>query len=128
MKKIKSYEVVLENCDSFEFDAKYVSAYIVQIGRSYFGHYALPTAEHAAIMIEKRAKSYNVWGDDWKKRIDRDITQLHINYEDGTHEEFHLNWDIETSDYVNSFEKDIDDGDRMVYIVSATKNSLADFS
>ena len=96
--------------------------------KSIWGEIIFKTAKDACIFIDKKATASGGWDNEkWQDRIHQDITQIHINYTDGTTEGYHLDWDIETSDYRNSYETDIDDGNSMIYIVSKTKKSQDDF-
>lgn len=126
--KIKSIELVLENCEVFKFDIKDITVKLEGVGLSIWGEsIQLNTVEHAFVIVNKEAKAKGNWdNDDWAKRIHKDITQIHINYDNGSSIGYHLDWDTD-SEYENPYETDIDKGDVMYYIISRTKRNPRDF-
>ena len=125
--KIKSFELVLENCEVYTFDADKVDVRLNKIGKHFWGKDVLQTAEEALIIIQKDCSYTGGWEDEkWFNRIHQDITQVWFKYEDGTEEGYHLDW-CDDVKYENIYETDFDDGDRMIYIVSKTKKSQDDF-
>ena len=127
--KVKYYDIVLENCESYRFESSGLDVYLEGLGLHYFGTESYKVAKHAMVCIEKQAKAIALDEDSrpWQERIDRDITQIHIFYDNGESETYHLDWDMEYSDYENAYETDIDEPFRKIYIISKTKKSLDDF-
>lgn len=118
-----SVELVLENCESFIFDDKDVDLYLDGLGKHWFGKQEFLKAEHVAIVIhgDAQAQRGDDWGEeDWRYRINKDITQIHI---DGQ-----CYWPVwGDGEYENEYETDIVKPDAHIYIISKTCKRLEDF-
>lgn len=117
---VKSVDITLENCESYEFDAKDISVRFKGLGRSLAYGSDYLTAEETEICINKEAKATGGWGDGkWQNRIHKDITQIHINYTDGTSQGYFVNWG--EGEYENEYETDEEDQFHKIYIISKKK-------
>lgn len=127
-KEIKSYEIVLENCECFEFDPKDVMIEFDGLGKHFYGYDEFTCVEHTLIGIHRKAKAKGGWENErWQDRIDKDITQIHVNYSDGSSICFWPKW-CDDSDYENSFETDIKGHPLMLYyIISKDKTKFKGF-
>ena len=124
--KVKKIEIVLENCEVYEFDGKDASIVVEGLGEHIYGGDVFEVAKHTCILIDKDAKAIGDFDNaDWQGRIHKDITQVHLHYESGENECYYTDWG--DSEYENEYETDIDDGDRMVYVISKEKKSYDDF-
>lgn len=121
----KAVEIVLENCEVYKFKAEDVTVLLDGLGRHFYGGAdVLNYVSHCLIEIDKDAEPINDLEDwqekDWRKRIHKDITQVWI---DGVG--YHVAWG--EGEYENEHEIDIDDGTRMVYVISRTRKTLDEF-
>lgn len=125
MKKNNIISVVLENCEYYDFDAKYVTVILDGIQIKRYGTLGpMYVVKHCLIEIENNAETLNEledWQTDWKDRIDRDITQIQM---DG--KTYYVKW-AEDSDYENAYETDLHDNFVHTYIISKTKKTRDDF-
>jgi len=116
-------EIVLENCEVFTFDACDVTVLVGGLGASFWsGDFVFDNAKYAKIYINKDAKASGGWENEaWQDRIHKDITQVHLHFEDGSSVGYHLDWDIETSDYENSYEEDTENELQKIYTICNPK-------
>lgn len=116
-------ELVLENCEAYTFDIEDVDLYIDGLGEHWFGNDKFIKAEHIAIVIHGDAKAEKMDDlddeSDWQHRIDKDITQIHL---DGK-----CYWPVWEGDYENIYETDIVRPDAHIYIMSKSRTSLEEF-
>lgn len=118
MKKLKTIDIVLENCESFSFDAKYVDIQLRGIGKHIWGENCFTRVKEAYIQIEKNVVASGGWDNEkWQDRIHHDITQIWLNYEDGSEEGYHVTWS-DKSDYENYYQSEWEDKFTKHYFIS----------
>lgn len=120
---LTTVEIVLENCEVFTFDACDISVIVKGLGKSFWsGDFVYNTAKYAQIYIKKSAEASGGWENEkWQDRIRQDIAQVHLNFADGSSLGYHLDWDIEGSDYENSYEEDTENEVEKVYTICNPK-------
>ena len=115
---LKSVEIVLENCEVYQFKPENVYTILRNIGKTVDGISTRLTVEEVAIYIKKNAKAeHEDWQGAWDERINRDITQIHFNYENYS-DCYFVSW-ADGSDYENAYEKDFDRPFDKVFVISA---------
>lgn len=118
MKKIEIVEIVLENCEVFAFEAKDVNIQLRGVGKNVWGESSLTMVKEAYIQIEKDAIASGGWDNEkWQDRIHHDITQVWLNYSDGSQEGYHVNWS-DKSDYKNYYQSEWEDKFTKNYFIS----------
>lgn len=131
--KLVKVDVVLENCEAYTFEAKDINLQVQNLGFNIWGKDPFLKAEHIMLEIYDDAKAIEQDKDSepWQKRIDRDITQIHLHFENG---ETIILWpEWSDSDYENDFEKDIvqynptTDLTKRYFIISRSKQKPSDF-
>ncbi|KAA9007295.1 hypothetical protein F4V43_02070 [Paenibacillus spiritus] len=110
--KIKSVEFALENCEVLSIDGKYIGNFQVRdlkkhITKHYNSIMHMTTCELFSIAISREAnKEYNAFDvEEWKHNLferlsARDICSVDLIYEDGTKDEFYVDW-VGESEYKN---------------------------
>lgn len=122
-------DVVLENCEFFAFSAESVALWLDGLNKHIFGTTTYNNVSHTALVIEDTVKvleNGTCDGEDWKTRIDKDITQIEIRFDNGDTERYFVDW-CNKSDYENKYETDIKEPFRHIYIISRCRQELEDF-
>ena len=118
MKKVKSVDIVLENCEVYNFNADDVNVQLRGLGRNVWGADDFLIAKEAHIQIKRNAVGSGGWDNDkWQDRIHHDITQVWFNYSDGTQVGYHLSWS-DKSEYENYYQSEWEDKFYKNYFIS----------
>lgn len=127
--KIEKIDIVLENCEAYTFSAKDVNLVAQNLGLNVWGDSPFLKAEHIMLMIKKQAKAISQDEDSepWQQRIDRDITQIHLHFENGKTIVLWPEWGEDDS-YENSLETDLDTPNDKTIIISPTKTMPEHFA
>lgn len=127
MRDIEEITIVLENCETFTFCSGDVSLLLDGLNKHIWGGVEYNSVDHALIEIKKEAECNSELGEDWRKRIHKDITQVWLKYDDDSEVGYHFDWDIENGEYENNYETDLDDRGAKVYIISRDRKKREDF-
>lgn len=121
--KLEKVEIVLENCEVFTFSGQGIGIELGGIGKSVWGDkLEFDTAKYAKIVIAKDAKATGGWDNEkWQDRIHKDITQIHLTYTGGFSFGYHLDWDIEKSEYENAYETDTENENVKIYTIGSPR-------
>lgn len=132
--ELEKVDVVLENCEAYTFKAEDINLQVQNLGFNIWGKDPFMKAEHIMLEINEKAEAINQDPDSesWQKRIDRDITQIHLHFTNGSQIILWPTWCTD-DEYENSFEKDIVEYQpahetmQRYYIISPTKRKPSDF-
>jgi len=144
MKEIKSLELHLENCETVVVDRKYIGMFLLDEYNKYFNRCALNSISGGESFnklilqihpdLDKTEQDNLFQFDDEPKRLPikrlhehNDITQITINFEDGTNEHYFITWS-EESEWNNEYQKShINKHTGELFIVVDKDNTIEDY-